>query len=576
MNSQCDLSIIDVNLNTYEVTVEIINGEGCGNLGPMGSNDYINMIQIGYHIPSPINSDNANIEDFNDLPGPPCSPNWNGYFGMFNESCHTGWFFSPPLTLPWDNEQLPAYTGDIVTVPLNPPGNYELVPSLTAECGDDLIDYWLDQGECIEFVIWQMNYGSTLYTEDGGWATGCIQDGNGNIITPPNSANSYVDDGCDNTWYLCRDENPGPSELSELDDCSLDDDNEGCTDENALNYDEDAIIDDGSCEYNCVDTIFVELPPDTIQIYTPADTIYTYIIQIDSIFTFTYIFQIDTFYLELPGDTIIIQFPADTVTILETEYITQYDTTYIELPPDTIIIYDTEYITQYDTTYIELPPDTITLIETITDTLYVELPPDTITLIETITDTLYVELPPDTITLIEFVTDTLYVELPPDTITLIEFVTDTLIVTQIDTVIETELIYITDTIYQTLYDTIISYEFILIDCITGLPCGDFIPLNCESSEVYIPNSFTPNNDGINDVWEVVLDKDCWDYAEVKIYNRWGEMIWYSDDINNLRWNGSYKDGEYYSQIEVYTWSFNAKRKDSALVEDLKGSVTIVR
>jgi len=547
MNSQCDLSIIDVNLNTYEVTVVVNNSTNCGNIGYQGSNSEVNMIQIGAHVPG--NEDNLDLGN--------CA---------MQQNIHLGWVWGPNANaLPnnWSSDfgyDFPLTVGDTVIMQLD----YEYSnPDILENCFDEYIDYWLSQGECIEFVIWQINYSSTWYQQDGGWAVG-----NENPGLP------YPDQNCDNVWRTCEDENPTYSISSPNPpiECLYSDDEIGCTDENAVNYDEDAEFDDGSCEYNCVDTIFVELPPDTIEIFTPSDTIYTYIIQIDSIFTFTYIFQVDTFYLELPGDTIIIQFPTDTVTILETEYITQYDTTYIELPPDTITV--TEFVT--DTLYVELPSDTITLIETITDTLYVELPPDTITLIETITDTLYVELPPDTITLTEFVTDTLYVELPPDTITLTEFVTDTLVVTQIDTVVETELIFITDTIYQTLFDTIISYEFILVDCITGLPCGGLIPLNCENSEVYIPNSFTPNNDGINDVWEVVLDKDCWDYVEVKIYNRWGEMIWYSDDINNLRWNGSYKDGKYYSQIEVYTWSFNAKRKDRALVEDLKGSVTIVR
>ena len=53
-------------------------------------------------------------------------------------------------------------TGDIVTIPLNPPGDYETYPSPMAECGDDLIDYWVSEGECIEFVLWQINYGNMV------------------------------------------------------------------------------------------------------------------------------------------------------------------------------------------------------------------------------------------------------------------------------------------------------------------------------------------------------------------------------------------------------------------------------
>jgi len=555
LKSQCDLKIIDVNLNTYEVTVVVNNSDNCGNIGYQNSDSTVNMIQIGAYVPEFEN-------------------NWDIGDCMMSQNIHLGWVFSPVANaLPgnWSDDfgyDFPLTAGDTVTIQLD----YEYPnPALPNNCFGEYIDYWVSQGECIEFVIWQINYSSTWYQQDGGWAIG-----NGN----PSSV--YPDQNCDNAWNTCNDENPSYSSSSPNPpiECLYSDDEIGCTDMNAINYNENAEFDDGSCEYNCVDTIFVESPPDTIEIFTPADTIYTYIIQIDSIFTFTYIFQIDTFYVELPGDTIIIQFPADTVTILETEYITQYDTTYIELPPDTITITEfitdtititeTEYITQYDTTYIELPPDTIIITETEYiieyDTTYIELPPDTVTLTEFITDTLFVELPPDTVTLTEFITDTLYIELPSDTV----------IVTQVDTVIETELIYITDTLYQTLYDTIVQYEFILVDCVTGLPCDDFGLLNCEDSDIYIPNSFTPNNDGINDVWEVVISSDCWSDVEVKIFNRWGENIWTSNDINNLRWNGSYNDGLYYSQIETYTWTFTARRLNSYFIEKLVGHVTIVR
>ena len=62
------------------------------------------------------------------------------------------------------------------------------------------------------------------------------------------------------------------------------------------------------------------------------------------------------------------------------------------------------------------------------------------------------------------------------------------------------------------------------------------PLGCRDSAytlvegpvmVYIPNAFTPNNDGINDGFQVVISDVV--YFEINIFNSWGEEIYYSTD-----------------------------------------------
>ena len=54
---QCDVAITDVNLNTYEVTIEVINSEGCTANGPGGVDGAVTMLQIGYHLPEAIDPD---------------------------------------------------------------------------------------------------------------------------------------------------------------------------------------------------------------------------------------------------------------------------------------------------------------------------------------------------------------------------------------------------------------------------------------------------------------------------------------------------------------------------------------
>ncbi|UAY53525.1 gliding motility-associated C-terminal domain-containing protein [Ferruginibacter albus] len=86
-----------------------------------------------------------------------------------------------------------------------------------------------------------------------------------------------------------------------------------------------------------------------------------------------------------------------------------------------------------------------------------------------------------------------------------------------------------------------------------------------------PKAFTPNEDGNNDVW-VVTNSECIRYSIVNIYNRWGGLVYHSDNYNN-DWDGKYQnkpvaDGTYYYVIK-------AIYNDSS-VRTLTGNVTIIR
>jgi gliding motility-associated-like protein len=507
IKGQCDVAITGIDLNTYEVTIEVINSEGCTANGPGGINGAVTMLQIGYHLPEPINPDNEIIEDFNEAFGlPPCSPQWdaNGwYLGQNPDSFHPGWWYSPSTSVTFQEEIMGdgLVTGDVVVIPLNPPGDYENYPTPLAECGDDLIDYWLSEGECIEFVVWQLNYGATWYENNGGWATG---DGPG----------TYQDQNCNNSWYLCRDNNPGPA-VASSDACQF-----GCMDPLACNFDQTATNSNDSCVF-CY-TPYV-IGSEICNAYHNDDSYWDWYL---GLFPDCELPPLDTIYVELP---------CDTVTILETDtlYITQYDTI---IQIDTLPIAINWYF--YDTTYI-----------------YVELPPDTV--IETVVE-------------VQVITDTLYVELPPDTVIETEFIFET------DTIFEIEILFITDTLYITLTDTIVEYQFIEVDCATGLPCNGLGFNQCDPLTVFIPNTFTPNNDGYNDVWEVVLDPGCWEEVDVKVYNRWGDLMWESFDPYYVQWDGSYNNGAYYVPDGVYYWTFTGRKINTTVIEDLQGHVTIFR
>ncbi|MEN9640545.1 MAG: hypothetical protein RLZZ262_2414, partial [Bacteroidota bacterium] len=86
-------------------------------------------------------------------------------------------------------------------------------------------------------------------------------------------------------------------------------------------------------------------------------------------------------------------------------------------------------------------------------------------------------------------------------------------------------------------------------------CSDSIahwitPLLADESDIYMPNAFTPNNDGVNDVLEVFGPVEC-HYNHLIIYNRWGVKIWETSDPAHDFWTAMQ---EYtYVQNETYVW-----------------------
>ena len=69
-------------------------------------------------------------------------------------------------------------------------------------------------------------------------------------------------------------------------------------------------------------------------------------------------------------------------------------------------------------------------------------------------------------------------------------------------------------------------------------------------EAYVPNAFTPNGDGINDVFMPRFDNDKLLYFKMLIVNRWGEIVYESTNPND-GWNGEYNG--IMCPAEVYSW-----------------------
>src|SRR6185312_14992489 len=68
------------------------------------------------------------------------------------------------------------------------------------------------------------------------------------------------------------------------------------------------------------------------------------------------------------------------------------------------------------------------------------------------------------------------------------------------------------------------------------------------STLYIPNSFTPNNDGRNDFFKA--DGTFINSFEMYIYDRWGNLIATLDDLSKS-WNGKEKGQD--APVDVYVY-----------------------
>lgn len=55
--------------------------------------------------------------------------------------------------------------------------------------------------------------------------------------------------------------------------------------------------------------------------------------------------------------------------------------------------------------------------------------------------------------------------------------------------------------------------------------------------VFIPNSFTPNGDGLNDTWGPVMQEYQTEGYQMSLYDRWGQQIFYTTDTEE-RWDGT--------------------------------------
>jgi gliding motility-associated-like protein len=71
---------------------------------------------------------------------------------------------------------------------------------------------------------------------------------------------------------------------------------------------------------------------------------------------------------------------------------------------------------------------------------------------------------------------------------------------------------------------------------------------CEEPYIFVPNAFSPNGDGLNDV--LYVRGDLLEKVEFAVYNRWGEKLFETKD-KNIGWDGTYKGEACSPGVYVY-------------------------
>jgi gliding motility-associated-like protein len=97
----------------------------------------------------------------------------------------------------------------------------------------------------------------------------------------------------------------------------------------------------------------------------------------------------------------------------------------------------------------------------------------------------------------------------------------------------------------------------------------------ESYNLFIPNAFTPDNDGVNDAFFVTGSGFDPSAFQLDIFNRWGDLIFSATDPT-VPWNGGVDGGNYFASNGVYAYRVMVRSLESGVTEIVTGSVELLR
>lgn len=103
-----------------------------------------------------------------------------------------------------------------------------------------------------------------------------------------------------------------------------------------------------------------------------------------------------------------------------------------------------------------------------------------------------------------------------------------------------------------------------------------VTVSCNQENIFIPNTFSPNGDGMNEVF-YIRGAGLTRIRSIQIYNRWGQQVFWKYDVRaneaSAGWDGTFKGIPAKSDVYVYVAQVECENKT---VMTVKGDVMLVR
>lgn len=93
--------------------------------------------------------------------------------------------------------------------------------------------------------------------------------------------------------------------------------------------------------------------------------------------------------------------------------------------------------------------------------------------------------------------------------------------------------------------------------------------------IYVPNAFTPDNDGRNDVFFPEITGFDIEQYYFQIWNRWGELLFETDRLSEP-WTGDVQGGAHFAPNDIYVWKIALQNSYTWEIEEMSGTVTLIR
>ena len=123
----------------------------------------------------------------------------------------------------------------------------------------------------------------------------------------------------------------------------------------------------------------------------------------------------------------------------------------------------------------------------------------------------------------------------------------------------------------------VTYAVVAIDQY-GCPASDEVVIKMVyDNDLYVPTVFSPNGDGVNDMWRIYSSDQRAALVSLSILDRWGGIIYYCADKSlndsSVEWDGKMNGREMESGVYVFV---AVVKTGDGVSRQTKGDITLIR